>query len=95
MNIEGVRGVINQLELLPILSFDDDIRSEPSLQIYSHSQTSHAIPPIHIIVKNGKLPQKGVVTCDSDKTIVGIHANQVPNVYDVLNKLHAENRIVQ
>jgi hyperosmotically inducible protein len=93
MNIEDVRGVINQLELLP--AFDDDIRSEPSLQIYSHSQPSHAIPPIHIIVKNGKLTHKGVVTCDSDKTIVGIHANQVPNVYDVLNNLHAENRIVQ
>ena len=85
MNIEDVRGVINQPELLP--AFDDDIPSEPSLQIYSHSQPSHAIPPIHIIVKNG--------TCDSDKTIVGIHANQVPNVYDVVNNLHAENRTVQ
>ena len=47
MNIEGVRGVINQLELQPTLRFNDDIRSEPSLQIYSHSQPSHAIPPIH------------------------------------------------
>ena len=93
MNIEDVRGVLKQLELLP--AFDDDIRSEPSLQIYSHSQPSHAIPPIHIIVKNGKLTHKGVVTCDSDKTIVGIHANQVPNVYDVVNNLHAENRTVQ
>ena len=94
MNIEDVRGVINQLELLP--AFDDDIPSEPSLQIYSHSQPSHAIPPTHIIiVKNGKLTRKGVVTCDSDKTIVGIHANQVPNVHDVVNNLHAENRTVQ
>ena len=85
MNIEDVRRVMNQLELLP--AFDDDIRSEPSLQMYSHSQPSHAIPPIHIILKNG--------TCDSDKTIVGIHANQVPNVYDFANNLHAENRTVQ
>jgi hypothetical protein len=55
----------------------------------------HAEPAHHIIVKNGKLTQKGVVTCDLDKTIVDIHANQVPNVYDVVDNLHAEKRIVQ
>lgn len=41
MNIEGVRGVINQLQVLSASSLDDDIRREASFQIYSHSQLSH------------------------------------------------------
>ena len=78
-NIEGVRGVNNQLEVLPASSFDDDIRREASFQIYSHSQLSHyglqAISPIHNIVKNGRLTLEGVVAGESDKTIAGIRAN--------------------
>jgi BON domain len=95
-NIEGVRGVINQLEVLPTSSLDDEIRPEPSLQIYSHSQPSRsvlqAVRPIHIILKNGEPTLEGVVAIESHKPIAGIRAHQVPNVYEVMNNLHAENR---
>lgn len=78
-NIEGVRGVINQLEVLSASSLDDDIRREASSQIYSHSQRSHyglqASSPIHNIVKNGRLTLEGVIAGESDKTIAGIRAN--------------------
>ena len=88
MNIEGSEVSSTSL---------NSCRPCPLMTIFAPSQVFRSIrtAPIHIIVKNGKLPQKGVVTCDSDKTIVGIHANQVPNVYDVVNNLHAENRLVQ
>jgi BON domain-containing protein len=78
-NIEGVRGVINQLEVRPASSLDDDIRREASFQIYSYSQLSHyglqAISPIHNIVKNGRLTLEGAVAGESDKTIACIRAN--------------------
>ena len=58
---------------------DDDIRREASFQTHSHSQLSHyglqAIPPIHNIVKNGRLTLEDVVACEPDKTIAGIRAN--------------------
>lgn len=47
--VEGVRGVINRLEVLPTSAFDDDIRRVAFLQIYSSSQLSRyglqAVPP--------------------------------------------------
>jgi hyperosmotically inducible periplasmic protein len=93
--VEGVRGVFNQIEVLPTSTFDDDIRGVAFLQIYSHSQLSRyglqAVPPIHIIVKNGKLTLEGIVATESDKTIAGIRANQVSNVFEVVNNLRIEN----
>jgi len=94
--VEGVRGVINQLEVLPNSAFDDDIRRVAFLQIYSHSQLSRyglqAVPPIHIIVKNGKLTLEGAVTTESDKTIAGTCANELSNVFEVVNNLRVENQ---
>ena len=94
-NVEGVRGVINQLEVLPTSTFDDDIRGVAFLQIYSHSQLSRyglkAVPPIHIIVKNGKLTLEGIVATESDKNIAGIRANEVSTVFEVVNNLRIEN----
>jgi len=94
--IEGVRGVINKLEVLPTSAFDDDIRRVAFLQIYSYSQLSRyglqAVPPIHIIVSNGKLTLEGVVATESDKTLAGIRANQVTNVFAVVNNLRVENQ---
>jgi len=55
--IEGVTAVDNQIEVLPVSPNDDNLRiavyraiySKPALQRYQMS----AVPPIHIIVKNG------------------------------------------
>jgi len=43
--------------------------------------TNLAIPPIHIVVKNGRVILKGVVDNDTDKKLVGMLANQVPGAY--------------
>jgi hyperosmotically inducible protein len=55
--IEGVESVENQIEVLPASPMDDQLRraefhaiySQPALQRYALG----AVPPIHIIVKNG------------------------------------------
>ena len=43
--------------------------------------------PIHIIVKNGRTMLLGIVDNDSDKTLVGVRAREVPGVFGVENDL--------
>ncbi len=43
--------------------------------------------PIHIIVNNSKLRLTGVVQNIGDKTIAGLIANSIPNVFEVENDL--------
>ena len=51
-----------------------------------------ALPSIHIIVKNGHVRLEGVVANETDKNLVGIRANGVPNVFSVENDLQVEGK---
>jgi len=94
-NIEGVERVKNEIEVLPLSPEDDRIRvaafraiyGDPALNRYVHQ----AVPPIHIIVKNGHLTLEGVVANEADKNIAGIRANSIPGVFSVENHLRVEN----
>jgi hyperosmotically inducible protein len=94
-SVEGIESVDNQIEILPLSSFDDQIRRAEyqaiygfaSLQIYS----SRAVAPIHIIVQNGHVTLEGSVSSQMDKDAAGIRANTVPNVFSVTNNLQVEN----
>ena len=46
-----------------------------------------AIPPIHIIVNNGKVTLVGVADSDSDKNVAGLKANGVSGVFSVDNQI--------
>ena len=46
--------------------------------------------PIHIIVKNGKMTLLGVVDNESDKTVAGTRAREVPGSFGVENELVVE-----
>jgi hyperosmotically inducible protein len=46
-----------------------------------------AVPPIHIIVKNGNVTLEGVVSSEMDKNVANIQANSVPGVFSVTNNL--------
>jgi hyperosmotically inducible protein len=58
-NIEGVESVTNNIETLPPSSLDDRIRRQVYNSIYSYGPLfkygNMAVPPIHIIVKNGRI----------------------------------------
>ena len=92
--IEGVTNVDNQIQVLPLSDMDDRIRmaeyrtiySEPSLTRYA----MQAVPPIHIIVNNGKVTLVGVVANETDKNLAGIRANSVSGVFGVTNDLRVE-----
>jgi len=94
--IEGVTRVDNQIQVLPLSSMDDGIRiatyraifSKPGLDRYS----MQAVPPIHIIVDNGKVTLEGVVATEGDKNQAGLYANGVSGVFSVTNNLRVEGK---
>jgi hyperosmotically inducible protein len=90
-HIEGVTKVNNNIQLLPVSPMDDQIRhaefraiyGEPALEKYAFG----SVPPIHIIVNGGHVTLEGYVNSQSDKDLVNIKANGVPNVFSVTNNL--------
>jgi hyperosmotically inducible protein len=92
--IEGVERVVNNIEVLPTSMNDDQIRRAAYRAIYGNEVLSQyqmrAVPPIHIIVKNGHITLEGVVSRDMDKQIAGVQANTVHGAFSVTNNLVVE-----
>lgn len=92
--IEGVRAVENLIEVLPVSPNDDRIRRAEFRAIYSapgmEKYAIQAVPPIHIIVKNGHVTLVGAVANEMDKTLAGMRANSVSGVFSVTNNLTIE-----
>jgi hyperosmotically inducible protein len=92
--IEGVEKVVNNIEVLPTSFNDDRIRRDVYRKIYGNDVLSpyqlRAVPPIHIIVKNGKVTLEGAVARQMDKQIAGVQANSVSGVFSVTNNLQVE-----
>jgi hyperosmotically inducible protein len=93
--IEGVERVVNNIEVLPTSPMDDQIRRATYRAIYGNdvlsSYSLRAVPPIHIIVKNGHVTLKGVVSRSMDKQVAEMQAKSVPGVFSVENDLQVEN----
>jgi hyperosmotically inducible protein len=94
--IEGVTNVVNNLEVLPTSFSDDRIRRAAYRAIYGNSVLNQyqmrAVPPIHIIVKNGNITLEGVVAREMDKTVAGMQANSVHGTFSVTNNLRVEEQ---
>lgn len=94
-NIEGVTRVVNNIEALPTSPNDDRIRRDVYRAIYGNEVLSQyalrAVPPIHIIVKNGNVTLEGVVSRAMDKQIAEMQSKTVPGVFSVTDNLRVEN----
>lgn len=92
--IEGVESVDNQIDVLPLSPNDDRIRLAAYRAIYGHTALNRyalrAVPPIHIIVRNGNVTLEGVVATEADKNIANIQANSVRGVFSVTNNLRVD-----
>lgn len=92
--IEGVERVRNEIEVLPPSPEDDRIRLAEYRAIYGDPVLSRyalrAVPPIHIIVKNGNVTLDGVVANETDRNLAEIRAKAVPGVFSVVNHLRVE-----
>ena len=93
--IEGVERVVNEIEVLPLSPSDDRIRRAVYQAVYSKEHLRRyalsAVPPTHIIVKNGDVTLEDVVAGDGDKNMAGIAANQVSGVFSVTNHLQLDH----
>jgi hyperosmotically inducible periplasmic protein len=89
--ISGVTKVVNNIEVLPPLPFDDQIRMAEYRAIFSQSNlggySMGSIPQIRIIVHNGHVTLEGKVMNQMDRNIAGITANSVSGVFSVTNNL--------
>jgi len=89
--IEGVTKVNNNIEVLPLSPFDDEIRRAEYRAIYGAPELQRyamgVLPSIHIIVKGGHVTLVGTVDSEMDKNVAEIRAKSVPNVFSVDDQL--------
>jgi osmotically-inducible protein OsmY len=91
----GVKDVIDEIKVLPVSTFDDELRIRVARAIYRHpALQKYAIDPqspIRIVVNNGHVKLEGVVDSAMDKQIAGMQASAVPGVFSVENDLMVAN----
>src|SRR5215831_437677 len=89
--IAGVDRVINNIEVLPLSSFDSSIRVRTYRAVFSrgglYRYAMGANPSIHIIVDRGHVTLEGVVSNKMDSQLAYMAASGVPGVFSVTNNL--------
>jgi hyperosmotically inducible protein len=95
--VEGVTSVTNEIRVLPLSPADNQIRLGIYRSLFNRNSTLNlyalgANPSIHIIVDNGTVTLKGVVSTVMDKQLAGMAANGVFGVFKVENELQIETR---
>ncbi|MFP5378891.1 MAG: BON domain-containing protein [Vicinamibacteria bacterium] len=71
--VDGARSVRNDIEVLPVSIFDNELRFRIARAIYGHSAfwnyAAMANPPIHIVVSGGRVTLAGVVRSEVDRML--------------------------
>lgn len=71
--IKGVQEVANRIEVLPVSTYDDDLRYRIARAIYGSpsfwTYATMANPPIHIIVERGRVTLTGVVNTNVERML--------------------------
>jgi len=96
--VDGVTQVRNQIQVLPVSQFDNELRLRIARAIYRNSSLSMygigANPSIHIIVERGHVTLDGVVNNDMDRTIARMVAAQF-EAFSVKNDLKTTEEVKQ
>jgi osmotically-inducible protein OsmY len=92
-DIKGVKTVTNNIDILPLGSFDMQIRAgvRAALQRHLSRYFWGSGSDIKIVVKNGQVILLGIVATKTDSDIANIQANSVANAFKVFNLLRVEN----
>jgi hyperosmotically inducible periplasmic protein len=92
--IEGIDRVINNIEVLPLSSFDDSIRARTYRAVFNagglYRYAQGANPSVHIVVNRGRVTLEGVVATKMDSQLAYMAANGVSGVFSVKNNLRVE-----
>ena len=96
-DIDGVRGVENQIQVLPNSPSDDRLRLALYRSIYGFNSplfryATQSVPSIHIIVNRGRVTLKGVAANKGDAQLAYIRARGVPGSFAVSNELVIEGQ---
>jgi hyperosmotically inducible protein len=71
--IDGVRGVRNEIGVLPVSRSDEDLRYRVARAIYGNpsfwNYAARANPPIHIVVEHGRVTLTGVVNSNVERML--------------------------
>lgn len=94
--VAGVRQVKDQIGVLPVSSFDDQLRYRIARSIYSNSSfwnyAAMASPPIHIIVEHSRVTLTGVVQSNVERMLARTLATQV-GALSVTNNLKTDAEV--
>jgi len=92
--LDGVSRVVNNIKVLPLSRFDDEIRARTYRSLartgglYRYLQGGN--PSLHIVVDNGHVTLEGVVANNSDRALANMAARQVSGVFSVKNNLRTD-----
>ena len=96
--VDGVRSVDDQISVLPVSQFDDELRYRIARSIYNNSSFwNYAImpnPPIHIVVEHGRVTLTGVVQSEVDRMLARSLATQF-GALSVTNALKTDAEVDQ
>lgn len=90
-SLEGVAAVVNKIEVEPASAADHELGRNVYRAIFEdHTLQKYAVeavPPVHIILKNGAVNLEGTVDSEGDKTLAGNLASKVSGVSNLRNNL--------
>jgi len=93
-HIKGVTEFENNLEVLPTSQYDDTLRLAIARAIYRDPFFIHyadqALPPIHIVVKNGNVTLEGVVASQLDRAKAEVDAQTAATFFRFTDNLRLE-----
>lgn len=92
--LNGVSRVVNNIKVLPLSGFDNDIRVATFRSIARIGGLGRylqgANPSLHIVVDGGHVTLEGVVSNKSDRTLANMAARRVSGTFSVTNNLRVE-----
>src|SRR5262245_26311998 len=95
-SIKGLKGVNNQIEVLPASRSDDELRVGIANAIYGNAAfanyANQVNPPIHIIVERGRVVLEGVVANNVDRALAHSIASMF-QAFSVKNALRTEEEV--
>ena len=94
--IEGIQQVRNEVTVLPVSLFDDELRLRIARAIYGNSNFwrygAMVNPPVHIIVENSRVTLEGVVNSNIDRLLARSIASSF-GAFSVTNHLKTDAEV--
>jgi len=96
--VDGVREVRNQIQVLPVSGFDNDLRYRIARAIYGNANfwnyAAMVNPPIHIVVDGGRVTLTGVVNSEIDRMLARSLASSF-GAFSVTSTLKTDTEVKQ